>query len=185
MRSRFQPLLSLAGTGLLAVLPLAGLQAQGTTMSKDHGSMAKPAPMSGMLHGAGNHHAAGTVHLLVTGDKHQIHFTSDFKADAGHDVHVLLGKSEAPAAESVDLGRLKHPAGEQMVDIPAKVDVSQYSHLLLWNKKDNTVIAMADLTTPGTSMDDGKMDHDKMDHDKMGGGMEHSTMQADSQPRQH
>jgi hypothetical protein len=180
MQSRFQPLLSFAGTVLLAVLPLAGLAAQSTTMSKDEGSMAKSTAMSGMLHGAGGHRATGTVHLVAKGDKHQIHFTPDFKADAGSDVYVVLSKSEAPEAGSVQLGRLKHVAGEQTVEVPAKVDVSQYSHLLLWSKKDNVVIGMTDLADAGMSMD----------HDKMSGGMEHPTMGKDkmghdSQPPQH
>ena len=166
MQSRFQPLLSLAGTVLLAALPLTGLAAQGATMSKDEGSMAKPTAMSGMLHGAGGHHATGTVHLVAKGDQHQIHFTPDFKAGSSSDVYVVLSKSEAPEAGSVQLGKLKHVAGEQTIDVPAKVDVSQYSHLLLWSKKDNAVIGMTDLAEAGMSMD-----HEKMGHD--------------SQPQQH
>jgi hypothetical protein len=189
MRSRFQPLLSVAG-GLLAVFTLAGLAAQGCTRSKDEGSMAKPTEMSGMLHGSGSHHAAGNVYLVTMGDKQKIQFTPDFKADTGPDVYVLLSKSEAPDAGSVQLGKLKHFSGKQTVDVPTKVDVSQYPYLLLWSKKDKAVIGMTQLAEADRSFE-APMVHGAMS------GMGHSTMPPgqhkmgndkmgnDSQPQKH
>jgi hypothetical protein len=174
MQSRFQPLQSVAGTVLLAILPIAGLQAQGSTTSKDKGSMAKPTELSGMLQGTASHHAAGNVYLVTMGDKQLIQFAPDFKVDVGPDVYLLLSKLEAPNAGSVQLGKLKHFSGKQTVAVPTKVDVSQYPYLLLWSKQDEAVIGMAQLVEADRSFE-APMVHGAMS------GMDHSTMP----PAQH
>lgn len=97
----------------------------------------------GMLHGAGGHKAAGSIHILTKAGRHKVHFTSDFKAESAADVHVVLSTEARPVSGSVTLAQLDRLAGEQLIDVPANVDPSRYSHLLLWSKKTRALLAVA------------------------------------------
>lgn len=120
------------------------------SMTKEDGMMAMGTAKPGTLHGTAGHAARGTIHILDKGGKRLIHFTPDFKAEAGSDTYVVLSRGTKPGSGSARLAKLEHPAGEQMVAVPAGVDLHHYSHLLLWSKDRNLVVATADLPVAAT-----------------------------------
>lgn len=170
MRSRRAGLIAVTGV-LLALLPFAAARAQygekakeDSTMMKDKermkGKMMGGAPVEAMLHGTGGHMAAGTLHVVSQDGKHLVHFTDDFKSDPGSDVHVVLSNDATAGPKSVTVGKLKRSSGEQAIDFPKGVDPGRYSHLLLWSKKDNVVLAIAELRSgmgAGAERMDGQM----------------------------
>lgn len=79
---------------------------------------------------------------------------------------AVPGTEARPVSGSVTLAQLDRLAGEQLIDVPANVDPSRYSHLLLWSKKTRAVLAVASLPSGATGKMDDKMSRD----DKMGKG---------------
>lgn len=165
MRSRLNGLVYLGGALLFMATSPGRLQAQDNAgMMKDEKTGMAAVPEPGQLHGANGHEAAGSVHVLTKGGKHKIHFTSEFKADPAQDVQIVLSTEARPVSGSVTIARLERLAGEQLIEVPANVDPSRYSHLLLWSKKAGAVLAMARIP----SADMGTM-NDKMGKDDMMG----------------
>lgn len=139
-------------TALAALVSAAPLLAQDDAMMKDK---AMNAPAEGMFAGAGGHKAAGTVHLLGSGTKRQLHFTPDFKVDKGPDVYVALTDSTRRVTDkSLVVGKLSKTSGEQLYDLPAGADLGGYTHVVLWSKKNRASLGEAPL---GTGAMDGMM----------------------------
>ncbi|MEO8202045.1 MAG: DM13 domain-containing protein [Gemmatimonadota bacterium] len=135
-------------TLLVAALPVA-LQAQSTRMAMD----ATP----GMIMGASGHMATGNIHVVGAMGSQRIHFTSEFKTDGGSDLHAVLSTDMMAGNGSVDLGSVRG-SGEQYVTVPAAVDVSRFSQLLIYDRKSKSAVASAPV--PG-----GMMQHDGMMND--------------------
>jgi Electron transfer DM13 len=127
---------------LLVGLPLAPLSGQ-----EDH-AMKKDQPAAeGKLEGAEGHRASGTVHIMVAGQKRQLHLTPDFSVEEGPDVYVTLTNGPKPVeGASLQIAKLTRFSGEQSFDLPAGADPGRYSHLVLWCKKYSVAMGVAKLT---------------------------------------
>ncbi len=82
--------------------------------------------------GTAGHPASGTARLVEAGGKTYVRY-ENFKTLNGPDIYVYLAKDK-DAKEFVDLGRVKATEGNINYEVPAGVDVSQYSYVLTWCK---------------------------------------------------
>lgn len=121
----------------VAALPLMAQQ-RDTTM-KQPTMQAMPAP--GMIHGSGSRSASGTIHIVgnMKGSQ-KIHFTSDFKVDPSTNLHAVLSSDMMAGMGSADIGPIKS-AGDQLIDVPANVDVAGFATLLVYDTKYKMVVA--------------------------------------------
>jgi hypothetical protein len=146
-------LLSSSVALLLAILPGTSLHAQEEdAMAKDPpkqqvDAMARSASSAEMrLAGAEGHRAMGAVHLVTANGKRQLHFTRDFSLEKGPDVYVTLTNGPKPVeGSSVVVARLTKFSGEQSFELPSNIDLSRYSHLVLWCKKYSVAMGIAKL----------------------------------------
>lgn len=91
---------------------------------------------------------SATIYALPDGG-HVLRF-DDFEVTNGPDLHVLLTTNPQPTdhdslGEYVDLGSLKGNIGGQNYEIPADVDVSQYSGVVIYCVPFRVVFATAEL----------------------------------------
>lgn len=83
-----------------------------------------------------SHQGSGTATIFQQGDNRVLRFES-FESTNGPDLHVLLvenveGKSSAELGDYVDLGSLKGNIGNQNYEIPADVDLSKYTGIIIY-----------------------------------------------------
>ena len=91
------------------------------------------------------HQASGTARIIESGDKKYVRFEEDFTVTNGPDLFVHLGSNGAYDAEA-NLGRLKGNEGSQNYEIPAGIDVSQYSEVWIWCRAFSVPFGKAVLT---------------------------------------
>jgi hypothetical protein len=152
-------LLSFPVALLLAILPLTLLQAQQEdAMAKDPPKqqvdpMASSASSAEMrLVGAEGHRATGAVQLVTANGKRQLHLSRDFSLEKGPDVYVTLTNGPKPMeGSSVVVARLTKFSGEQSFELPSNLDLSRYSHLVLWCKKYSVAMGIAKLKAAESS----------------------------------
>ncbi|MEM7802327.1 MAG: DM13 domain-containing protein [Chloroflexota bacterium] len=79
------------------------------------------------------HQGSGTAKILQQGDQRILRF-EDFEVTNGPDLHVLLIENAdgGDMGEYVDLGQLKGNVGSQNYEIPADVDLSQFSGIMIY-----------------------------------------------------
>jgi hypothetical protein len=77
------------------------------------------------------HRATGTARLIKTGEKTYVRFEEDFTVTNGPDLFVHLGK-DGKYDPAVNLGRLKGNEGSQNYEIPAGVNIDEYSEIWIW-----------------------------------------------------
>ncbi|MEM7126231.1 MAG: DM13 domain-containing protein [Chloroflexota bacterium] len=91
----------------------------------------------GEFKGSGpSYQGAGTATIYTEGDSRTLHL-SDFSVTNGPDLHVLLiSNTDATSTDGlgdyIDLGSLKGNMGDQNYEIPADVDLSQYSGVMIY-----------------------------------------------------
>lgn len=91
------------------------------------------------------HPASGYVRIFTEGDQTFLRY-EDFETINGPDLFVYLATDE-DATEFVNLGRLKATKGNVNYEIPAEVDLSVYSHALVWCRAFGVLFNSADLST--------------------------------------
>ena len=63
------------------------------------------------------------------------------------DVHVVLSPTgPVPAKGALFLGKLKRFEGTQWFDLPPGIDLSRFSHVVLWSRKTSVAIGHAPLS---------------------------------------
>ena len=82
------------------------------------------------------HQGSGTATIFQQGDSRILRF-ENFESTNGPDLHVLLveniaGTRSEELGNYIDLGQLKGNIGSQNYDIPADVDLSQYSGVMIY-----------------------------------------------------
>jgi hypothetical protein len=122
-------------------------------MKKDGNAMEHQAMAPNMMFmGAAGHRAAGDYEIVRVKGTRQIKLTPDFAVDEGSDLYLVLASSTTPDAQSLYLGKLKSAKGSQSYDIPKGTDLSQYTRLLVWSRKSNSLVASAELSASGHMM---------------------------------
>ncbi len=94
-----------------------------------------------------SHRGSGTATILQQGEQRVLRF-EEFEVTNGPDLHVLLveniaGTSSSELGEYVDLGALKGNLGSQNYDIPADLDLSQFSGVVIYCQPFHVVFATA------------------------------------------
>ena len=111
----------------------------------DHDStmdMGKNANM--MFMGAAGQKAAGDYKVTEAGGKPQLELTDDFAVAPGPDLYLVLANGPTPEGDALYLGKLKQPHGRQVYDLPKGKDLTRYTTLLVWSKKDRRAVASAE-----------------------------------------
>jgi len=130
-----------------------GMMQDSTMMDKgkmmDHGQMMDQGSAMGMganmmFMGAAGQKAAGDYAIVETGGKQQLKLTDDFSVAAGPDLYLVLANGTTPDKGALYLGKLKQATGSQTYDLPKGKDLSTYTTLLVWSKKEKRAVASAE-----------------------------------------
>jgi hypothetical protein len=96
------------------------------------------------------HLGSGDAIILQQGDQSVLRF-ENFDVTNGPDLHVILSSNPNPTSSSdigddyIDLGSLKGNQGNQNYEIPADVDLSQYSSVVIYCMPFHVVFSTATL----------------------------------------
>ncbi len=131
---------------LLLAFGLASPFAHAEMMEKDKGMMQDKkmmgGEMTGMLMGAKDHHASGTVALINDMGGHTMLRLDNLKVDKVPDGHVYLAK-DGDYTKGVELGKLTQFSGTVQYAIPANVNPADYNSVVIWCKKFSVEIGRA------------------------------------------
>lgn len=83
----------------------------------------------GSFSGLAGHNASGTARIVKVGDRTYVRFESDFSVTNGPDLFVGFGKEGTYVQQ---LAKLKGNVGGQNYEIPATLNVSDYSEVWVW-----------------------------------------------------
>ncbi len=83
--------------------------------------------------------------IIYTKDGRKLVRLTDFKADAGAELHAILTKKGAKAAEGKDLGKIAANEPVQELEISASADFNQFNQLILYNPASKTEYGRASL----------------------------------------
>lgn len=153
-----KPLFVAAGAAILVAAPLAAQEQQ---MMKEKEGMQDTMPMAHLV-GAGGHKATGSITLKPGA----VVFGDDFALERNPDAYVVLSHGlKVNEGKALYLGKVSQFTGTQSYGIPAGTELSQYTHVVLWNKRAGVALGSAAL--PHGEMKKGMMDHDAMKKDEM------------------
>lgn len=144
-----------------AAAPLAaqeegGMMAHDTAMMDhgemmDHGQMMDHDSAMGtkmgadrMFMGVAGGKAAGDYEIVTEKGKQRLRLTEDFRVPSAPDLYLVLASGDTPDAAAVYVAELKRPSGAQTYDLPKGKDLSLYSRLLVWSKKEKRAVASAE-----------------------------------------
>ncbi|HWA16411.1 MAG TPA: hypothetical protein VG817_08255 [Gemmatimonadales bacterium] len=103
------------------------------------------AQQPGKIQGAGGRPGAGEIHVVgQTVGAQKIHFTSEFKVEPSKALHAVLSPNLMAGDGTADLGPISSE-GEQLIDVPAHVDVSAFAVLLVYDTGSGMVVASTPL----------------------------------------
>jgi hypothetical protein len=100
-----------------------------------------------MFLGAGGSKAAGDYEIVEAGGRQRLTLTSDFAVADAPDLYLLLS-SGPDDRDALTLGKLKRPAAGQSFDLPKGKDLSRYSTLVVWSRKEKRAVATAEWHAP-------------------------------------
>lgn len=113
-------------------------------------SMGKGANM--MFMGAAGQKATGDYAITEADGKQRLTLTEDFSVASGSDLYLVLANGDTPDKGAIWLGKLQHPTGAQTYGLPKGKDLSEFTKLLIWSKKEKRAAASADWHPAGGSM---------------------------------
>jgi electron transfer DM13 len=108
-----------------------------------------------MFMGAAGQKAAGDYAITEAGGKQQLTLTDDFSVASGSDLYLVLANGDTPDKGAIWLGKLRHATGAQTYDLPKGKDLTKFTRLLVWSKKEKRAAASADWHPAG----DGAVGH--------------------------
>ncbi len=97
------------------------------------------------------HQGAGSATIYTLEDGSNILRFEDFEVTNGPDLHVILSSNPNPTSRGdigddyIDLGSLKGNMGNQNYEIPADIDLSQYSSIVIYCQPFHVVFSTATL----------------------------------------
>lgn len=99
---------------------------------------------AGRLSGRSNHITTGTVSVQQSGGKTYLVLGEDFSLDGAPDPTLGFGKgSYDPSTKFSDLREL---TGQQIYELPARLDASEYDQFYVWCTQFNVPLGVATLT---------------------------------------
>lgn len=96
-----------------------------------------------MFAGTGEGKAAGDYEIVEVDGKRKLRLTQDFAVPAARDLYLVLTTGDEPGVGALYLGKLARSAGGQTFDLPKGKDLSGYTRLLVWSKKEKRAVAGA------------------------------------------
>ncbi len=133
-----------------------GMMGHDSTMM-DHGQMMEHDRVAGgdmMFMGAQGQKASGDYALTEKDGKRRLELTDDFAVAAAPDLYLVLANGSTPDGKALYLAKLKQASGAQSFDLPKGKDLTGYSTLLVWSKKEKRAVASAEWHgTSGKMMD--------------------------------
>jgi hypothetical protein len=121
-------------------------QKDGSMMKQKTGMMEgkMEAIRTGMLAGAGSHHAAGTASVTKDQGGHNALTLTDIRVDRVPDGRVYLAKNGDYRA-GIELGKLTQFSGTVDFPVPGTVNLEEYDSVVIWCKQFNVEIGRASL----------------------------------------
>lgn len=100
----------------------------------------------GDFEGADGHDAQGKASLIELADGGQVLTFDDFEVTQGPDLRVYLVRGDSVSGDNfIDLGSLKAEKGRFQYELDDKVDVSEYTHVVVWCRAFSTAFGRAPL----------------------------------------
>ena len=129
------------------------MQDEGTPMKDEAGDAMPSGEIVTLFEGSfgpRSHPAEGVALVLNDGSEQRFLRFEDFATDNGPDLKVFLSDAapDAPAADfadGIDLGTLKGNIGSQNYEIPADVDLNEYSTIVIWCQRFGVAFGVASL----------------------------------------
>jgi hypothetical protein len=121
------------------------------SMKMDHGMSMGAGSM--MFTGAGGREASGDYSVSAKDGKPQLALTDRFAVSSAPDLNLVLGSGPTPGKDALWVGKLKRATGAQTYDLPKGKDLSRYSTLLVWSKKEKRAVASAEWHAPAGAME--------------------------------
>ena len=88
----------------------------------------------------------GTYQVAEKDGKHFLMLGADFSLDGAPDPYIVLtGSGMGSGERTLNLGKLKHKAGASTFEIPAGMELGNYSQVIVWCKKFNVTLGQAAL----------------------------------------
>ena len=153
---------------VLAGLALAtSLSAQSDTAKMKHDEMMKDDKMMksdkmmdhdmmgshGSFSGRSGHMAGGSYQIAMEGGKQWVKLGDDFSLDKAPDPYVVISPTDKGAdARALNLGKLRNLKGAQVYEIPAGSDLSAFHHVIIYCKKLDATLGIAELAVQGAMM---------------------------------
>ncbi len=159
---RFSTLMLLAGTA--AVMPLAAQNADTAMMKRDqmkHDTMMKADKMMGhemmgphgRFSGGNGHKTSGSYEVATAQGKQWVKLGDDFSLDNAPDAYVVISPTDKGGdKKALNLGKLKSFKGAQAYEVPSATDLAGFTKVIIYCKKYNVTLGIADLAVPGEMM---------------------------------
>ena len=107
-------------------------------------AVAKPATSSSGFSNGSYESVTGNARIYLINGKYQLAL-EDFKTSNGPDLKVYISKEKQPV-NFVNLGSLKSIAGNQLYNIPASVNVREYTYALIYCQQYSYLFGYTQLT---------------------------------------
>jgi hypothetical protein len=154
---------------LILAAPLRGQTGDTGTMKHDamktgemsHDAMAKDDKMMGhdmmgphgMFSGGNGHQTTGSYMIAAADGKQWVKLGADFSLDNAPDAYVVLSPTDKGGdRKALNLGKLKSFKGAQAYEIPAGTDLAGFGKVIIYCRKYNVTLGIADLAAPGEMM---------------------------------
>jgi len=147
--------LAIYGTVLTLILiggpaNLAGQQDSTQAMPMTHDGMMAP---NTMFAGGNGHTVTGGYDLVMKDGKQWLTLREDFSLDKAPDPYVVLsGDAMGRSPGALNLGPLHKLKGSSTFAIPAGVDLTQFSKVVIWCKKFDVTLGAAEFAAPKGDM---------------------------------
>jgi hypothetical protein len=117
-------------------------------MMPDH-SMAPMGP-KGTFTGGHGHKTSGAYEIVTREGKTVVKLGEDFSLDGAPDPYLVLSPSDKGGdSKALNLGRLKNNKGSQSYEVPAGTDLSGFHKVIIYCKKHDVTLGIADLAVAG------------------------------------
>lgn len=97
--------------------------------------------------------AAGDYEVTGADGKQQLTLTDDFAVPQAPDLYLVLSNGPTVGKDAVWLGKLKQPASGETFNLPRGKDLSAFTTLVVWSKKEKKAVATAEWHAPTGAME--------------------------------
>jgi hypothetical protein len=146
-QSQHPDIIEVNANGLLTAKKSGTVLIQASSEGINSSSIMASVVRKGTFVGKTGHQAGGTAKLKVVNNNLQLIFESNFSACCGPDFRVYLSNQfqDNNINGGYELAILQKGSGAQTYNIPNTISIDQYRYAIIWCKKFNVLIGVADL----------------------------------------